>query len=260
MRSCYLVLSFLYIPFLLIAQDNYEIQVYGSQTQQKNSTIFELHSNYTFNGETETVHGVTPSYHSLHETLEITHGITDIFEIGAYMFTNYTPGYGYKIIGTHIRPRIMAPAKWNLPVGLSLSTEIGYQDSAYSDQTWSLEIRPIIDKQWPKLYVSFNPTIGIALKSTYSNSTPTFEPNIKAAYSFFKNLAFGLEYYGNLGSINSLESLPQQNDAIFVAADMLNNPHWELNAGAGFGLTPATDSFVFKIIVGRRVYWKKKQS
>ncbi len=63
-----------------------------------------------------------------------------------------------------------------------------------------------------------------------------------------------------LGSINSLESLPQQNDAIFIAADMLNNPHWELNAGAGFGLTPATDSFVFKIIAGRRVYWKKKQS
>lgn len=164
MKNCYLVLSFLCIPFLIIAQDNYEIQVYGSQTQQKNSTIFELHSNYTFNGETETIHGVTPSYHSLHETLEITQGITDIFEIGAYLFTNYTPGYGYKIIGTHIRPRIMAPAKWNLPVGLSLSTEIGYQDSAYSDQTWSLEIRPIIDKQWPKLYVSLNPTIWYCIK------------------------------------------------------------------------------------------------
>jgi hypothetical protein len=260
MRNYYLVLSFVCIPFLSLAQDNYEIQVYGSQTQQKNSTIFELHSNYTFNGETETVHGVTPSNHSLHETVEITHGVTDIFEIGAYMFTNYTPGYGYKVIGTHIRPRIMAPAKWNLPVGLSLSTEIGYQDSAYSDQTWSLEIRPIIDKQWSKLYLSFNPTIGIALKSKYSNSTPTFEPNVKAAYNFFRNLSLGIEYYGDLGSINQLESLPLQSDAIFVAADMLNNPRWELNAGAGFGLTSATDSFVFKIIVGRRVFWKKNKS
>ncbi len=71
--------------------------------------------------------------------LEIIQGITDIFEIGAYTFTNYTPGYGYKIISTHIRPRIMAPAKWNLPVGLSLSTEIGLlRFLAYSDQTWSL--------------------------------------------------------------------------------------------------------------------------
>ena len=259
MRYCYLLIFFLCARLLLNAQDNYEIQVYGSQTQQKNSTIFELHSNYTFNGETETVHGVIPSNHSLHETLEITHGITDIFEIGAYLFTNYTPEHGYRIIGTHIRPRIMAPAKWNLPVGLSLSAEIGYQDSAYSDQTWSLEIRPIIDKQWTNLYVSFNPTIGIALKSRYSNSTPTFEPNVKAAYSFFKNVALGIEYYGDLGTINQFESLSQQNDAIFIAVDMLNNPRWELNAGAGFGLTSATDSFVFKIIVGRRVYWNKKQ-
>jgi hypothetical protein len=258
MRNSFLLLPFLCIPFLLVAQDNYEIQVYGSQTQQKGSAIFELHSNYTFNGEKEVVDGVIPSNHALHETLEITQGITDIFEIGAYMFTNYTPGYGYKVIGTHIRPRIMAPAKWKLPVGLSLSVEAGYQDSAYSNQTWSLEIRPIIDKQWDKLYISFNPTLGIALKSTYSNSTPTFEPNLKVAYSFFKNTALGIEYYGDTGPVNVPESLPQQAHAIFIAADMLNNPHWELNAGAGFGLTPATDSFVFKVIVGRRVYWKKK--
>ncbi|HEY1869951.1 MAG TPA: hypothetical protein VGG71_02780 [Chitinophagaceae bacterium] len=258
MRNFYLLLPFLCIPFLLVAQDNYEIQVYGSQTQQKNSAIFELHSNYTFSGEKEVVDGVIPSNQALHETLEITQGITDNFEIGAYMFTNYTPGYGYKVIGTHIRPRIMAPAKWKLPVGLSLSVEVGYQDSAYSDQTWSLEIRPIIDKQWSKLYISFNPTLGIALKSAYSNSTPTFEPNLKAAYSFFKNVALGIEYYGDVGPVNMSESLPQQDHALFIAADMLNNPHWELNAGAGFGLTPATDSFVFKIIVGRRVYWKKK--
>lgn len=259
MQNCYLLLFFLCTPLLLHAQDNYEIQVYGSQTQQKNSAIFELHSNYTFKGATATEHGVIPSNHSLHETVEITQGITDIFEIGAYMFTNYTPQHGYKIIGTHIRPRIMAPAKWNLPVGLSLSAEIGYQDSAYSDQTWSIEIRPVIDKQWARLYVSLNPTIGVALKSKYTNATPAFEPNIKAAYTCFTNVALGIEYYGDLGSINQFESLPQQNHAIFIAADMLNNPRWELNAGAGFGLTPATDNFLFKIIVGRKLSWKKKK-
>jgi len=258
MRNCCLLLIFVCNSFLLSAQDNYEIQVYGSQTQEKNSTIFELHSNYTFDGGKQVVDGVIPSNHSLHETLEITQGITNNFEIGAYMFTNYTPGYGYKIIGTHIRPRIMAPEKWKLPVGLSLSAEIGYQDSAYSNQTWSIEVRPIIDKQWQKLYVSFNPTFGIALKSAYTNSTPSFEPNIKAAYNFFKNLALGIEYYGEIGPVNALESFPQQNDAIFIATDILNNPHWEFNAGAGFRLTPATDTFVFKVIVGRRIYWKKK--
>ena len=54
------------------AQDNYEIQVYGSQTQARKSTMFELHSNFTFDGEKDVSKGVLPSNHALHETLEIT--------------------------------------------------------------------------------------------------------------------------------------------------------------------------------------------
>jgi hypothetical protein len=238
------------------SQDNYEIQVYGSQTQAPKSMIVELHSNYTFNGQMETVKGVVPSNHALHETLEITTGITPIFETGFYLFTSYVPGYGYQVVGSHIRPRIMAPSEWKLPVGLSLSVEIGYQRPEYATDTWSLELRPIIDKQWQKLYISFNPTLGIALKSEYDNSVPSFDPNLKIGYAFFKNSSFGLEYYGNCGSINHFDKLPQQNHALFLAYDLLNNVHWELNIGAGFGLTQATDGFVFKVLVGKRIKWK----
>ena len=238
------------------AQNNYEIQVYASPTQAVHSTMFELHSNYTFNGSTQVVDGVIPSNHSLHETLEITTGITPIFEIGAYLFTNYTTGYGYQIVGTHIRPRMMAPSGWGIPFGLSLSLEFGYQKPAYANETWSLEIRPILDKQWDRLYVSFNPTFGISLKSQYNSSVPTFEPNVKISYAVFKNSAFGIEYYGDLGPVNQFDQGSQQNHALFIAYDLLNNAHWELNIGAGFGLTPATDPFVLKLIIGRKVKWK----
>src|SRR6202008_1210955 len=142
MRSLFVVC--LLLPVFLSAQDNYEIQVYGAQTQAKHSSIFELHSNYTFLGEKDIIKGVRPTYHALHETVEITHGITDNFELGFYLFTNYLPDYGFRVIGTHLRPRIMAPAKWDLPVGLSLSAEIGYQSANYANETWSLELRPII--------------------------------------------------------------------------------------------------------------------
>lgn len=243
-------------PAILFAQENYEIQVYSAPTQAKNSTIFELHSNYTWNGETQIVDGVRPTNHALHETIEITNGITDNFELGFYLFMNYLPGYGFRIIGTHLRPRIAAPEKWKIPFGLSLSAEIGYQSPNYSKETWSVELRPIIDKQWNKFYASFNPTFGIPLKTVEKNSTPAFAPNIKLAYTFFKNANFGIEYYGDLGPVNSFEKIPQQSHALFFAYDMLNNVKWELNAGAGFGLTPATDGFVFKIILGRRVKWK----
>jgi hypothetical protein len=38
--------------------------------------------------------------------------------------------------------------------------------------------------------------------------------------------------------------------------DLLSNTKWEVNIGPGFGLTPATDDFVFKVLIGRRIYWK----
>jgi hypothetical protein len=251
-----LLFIFLICGLSVFGQDNYEIQVYGSQTQAPKSMIIELHSNYTFNGQTETIKGVYPSNHALHETVEITTGITPIFETGFYLFTSYIPGHGYAVVGSHIRPRIMAPQKWNLPVGLSMSVEFGYQRPEYSEDTWSLELRPIIDKQWKKLYVSFNPTLGIALKSEYNNSTPSFEPNLKVGYAFWKNTSFGLEYYGDCGSINNFDRLPQESHTLFLAYDLLNNIHWELNIGAGFGLTQATDGFVFKVLIGRRIRWK----
>lgn len=259
MHKLSLLAIFLLVRIVSIGQENYEIQVYGSQTQQKNSTIFELHSNYTFNGERNAIKGVRPSYHSLHETIEITHGLGNNFELGAYLFMNYTPHYGYQIVGTHIRPRVMAPARWKWPLGVSLSAEIGYQRKDYSGETWNIEVRPIADKQWDKLYVSFNPTFGIALKSADNNSIPVFEPNLKTSFAFFPKFALGLEYYGSLGAINSFETFKGQSHGVFAAIDLINNTTWELNAGAGFGLTPATDAFICKVIVGRRVFWKKKE-
>jgi len=247
-------------PGRSLAQNNYEIQVYASQTQTKGSTMFELHSNYTFKGSTQIVNGVLPSNHSLHETVEITTGITAVFETGVYLFTNYTPGYGYQIVGMHLRPRVMVPADWEIPVGLSLSMEIGYQKPAYADNEWSLEIRPIIDKQWDRFYASLNPTFGIALQSNYNNSVPTFAPNVKLSYAVWKNTGLGIEYYGDLGPVTNFDQGTQQNHALFIAYDLLNNARWELNIGAGFGLTPATDPFVFKLIMGRKIKWNKSKN
>lgn len=44
------------------------------------------------------------AYHALHEIVEITHGIIENFEIGFYLFTNYTGTNGFKVVGSHIRP------------------------------------------------------------------------------------------------------------------------------------------------------------
>ncbi|HEV2390743.1 MAG TPA: hypothetical protein VG146_00125 [Verrucomicrobiae bacterium] len=67
------------------AQDNYEIQFYGSDTVAAGRTMVELHSNYTVDGQQQTINGVLPDQQAFHETLEITEGITPWFETGFYV-------------------------------------------------------------------------------------------------------------------------------------------------------------------------------
>jgi len=42
-------------------------------------TMVELHSNFIFQGSKNTVDGVRPDEHALHETIEITQGFTQWF-------------------------------------------------------------------------------------------------------------------------------------------------------------------------------------
>jgi len=65
-----------------LAQGNYEVQVYGAETVATGHTMVELHSNFTFEGSKTAVDGVRADNHALHETLEITQGITSWFETG----------------------------------------------------------------------------------------------------------------------------------------------------------------------------------
>ena len=103
-----------------MAQGNYEIQVYGSDTVAPGRTMVELHSNFTATGSTSTIDQTYPTNHQEHETIEITQGFNSWFETGFYIFTSAGPnGQGYKWVGDHLRPRVRVPDSWKWPVGVS---------------------------------------------------------------------------------------------------------------------------------------------
>ncbi len=239
-------------PAALRAQGNYEIQVYGSDTVAPGRTMVELHSNFTFEGFKTVNQGVLPDQHQLHETVEITQGWTTWFETGLYIFTSYGPNQGYKWVGDHIRPRVRVPDSWNWPVGVSISTEIGYQRPIFSADTWTWEIRPIIDKDWKSWYVAFNPALE---RSFHGPSVPEglgFSPNFKVAYSLTRKFSAGFEYYGSLGPVTGFDPLYKQQQQFFPAIDYDFGPNWEFNLGAGWGATRSTDHFILKMIIGHR--------
>ena len=85
------------------AQDNYEIQVYGSETVDPGRTMVELHSNYTANGFKTVVDSQLPDNHEVHETVEITHGWMPWFETGFYFF-NSIGSEGQPELYRYLRP------------------------------------------------------------------------------------------------------------------------------------------------------------
>ena len=242
----------LLLPLLARGQDNYEIQVYGAETVAAGRTMVELHSNYAVRGERDTVNGVLPSNHAFHETLEVTHGFTPWFETGFYVFTSIQPGEGWEWVGDHIRPRVRVPEEWGWPVGLSLSTEIGYQRRSFAEDTWTWELRPIIDKQWRRWYFAFNPALEKSLHGLNSNAGFEFAPSAKISFDVTKVVAAGVEYYSSLGPLGRLDPWNEQQHQIFPALDLNFSPDWEVNFGVGFGLTRSTDDLLVKLIVGYR--------
>ena len=234
------------------AQDNYEIQVYGSDTVPAGDTMVELHSNFTIDGSKTAVDGVLPTNHAEHETVEITHGFNDWFETGFYIFTSARSGQGWQWVGDHIRPRVRVPDRWHWPVGVSLSTEFGYQRRQFSTDTWTLEIRPIVDRTLGRWYLAFNPALERSIVGENVNEGFEFSPNFKFSYDLTPKIAAGLEYYGSLGPVGNFDPVADQQHQIFPAVDLNVWPKWEINAGLGVGTTRSTDHLILKLILGYR--------
>jgi hypothetical protein len=242
------------------AQGNYEIQVYGADTVPPKNLMVELHTNFTPSGQTRTIDGVYPTNHQEHETLELTQGLTSWAEIGFYVFTSTQDGHGVQWVGDHIRPRVRVPDSWHWPVGVSLSTEIGYQRAVYSPDTWTWELRPIIDKSVGRWYFAVNPALERTWHGPDVAQGVGFAPGAKIGYDFTKAISAGIEYYADYGRIGSFEALHGQQQQIFAVTDLNVSPKWEINVGIGVGPTAATDHLIVKAIVGRRFNWGRSSA
>jgi hypothetical protein len=147
---------------------------------------------------------------------------------------------------------VRVPEKWHWPVNVSLSTEFGYQRHRFSDDTWTIEIRPIVDQKIGKWYWAINPTFDRSFHGPGVNDGVVFSPSFKFSYDFSPKIAGGLEYYGSVGPITGFDPVSQQQQQIVPAIDLNLAPQWEVNFGFGVGLTGGTDHLLAKMIVGYR--------
>ena len=235
------------------AQDLFEIQVYPYLTVPKGRTMVEVHTNHFSAGTVETPPGEFPLDRQSHATLEVTHGFTNYFECAGYFVTAaHVPGEGTRVVGARIRPRMRFRETPNLFFNISLSFEFGFQSSEFEANTRTLEIRPILEHEDGRLYLSINPVVAAALEGPDAGSGPDFEPSVKFAWNVTKIIAAGVEYYASTGAINDFVPRHEQWHLIVPTIDFEVSPDWELNIGIGRGLTGATAHWVVKSIIGYR--------
>ncbi|HTR77777.1 MAG TPA: hypothetical protein VMH39_06690 [Gemmatimonadaceae bacterium] len=235
------------------AGDRYEIEVYGAATVAPGRWMLELHSNYVADGFTYSVDGTIPDEHALHETLELTRGLTDWAELGGYVFTSQSPGRGWSAAGYSVRPRLRVPERWAWPVGVSLSQEVAWFKSEYSANAWTYELRPIIDKQIERWYLALNPTLERALRGPDASKGFILSPSADLGFDVTAAVNLSLEYYASLGRLAHPLPPVSREQQLFYAVNLNLSPRYELNAGYGRGLDRAAEKSMIKLILGRRL-------
>lgn len=233
------------------AIDAFEIQVYDAEINGVGQYTLENHINTAFKAKQVPDFSGQISFDKLtHWTLEFARGMTEWWELGAYLQTAYssnlTPYYG----GVKLRTKFVIPRDKSLDHNFQtgINFELGNVPAYFEPAQFVLEIRPILGYSLSNITLLFNPILDFVLSNTPS-PIPVLAPAFKTYFATPQNFAMGLEYYSDFGRVDQIQTTPNQEHYLFAALDLLNRSY-ELNFAVGSGLTPASNGLMVKTIVG----------
>ena len=230
---------------VLVAQDAFEIAVYSAETAPRKAWELETHFNYIARGTTAFDGPVAPSERQFHLAVELTRGLTEHWEVTAYLLSAYRPGRGVEYAGWRLRSRVRAPVSWRLPVDLGLAAELEFSPAAYDETTAGLEIRPILEKRVGRVQLQLNPVIERALTATSGEAEWELEPSGRIGVTVSKRVALSIEYYGKTGLLGAAPG-GEPVHQFYPGLDLHLGDDIELNLGLGFGTTAAANRLVLK--------------
>jgi hypothetical protein len=215
------------------AEDEFEIQVYDADTAPPGEVGFELHVN-------------TGAARQSHFTLEPHVGLTRWIEAGAYLQTALSSDGRFDYAGVKLRVKGRVPRRFAGVVGLALNLELSSVPAIFEANRWGLELRPIVDARWKRLYASVNPIVGIDLLGALAGR-PQLEPAATVLLEIWRGIAIGAEYYAALGPVTALLPRREQVHRLFGVVDVQYGK-FAVHAGAGAGLV-AGERWIVKSIL-----------
>jgi hypothetical protein len=245
------VLLGLLLPGSARAVDPFEIQVYDGTANAPGVPGLELHVNRVFDGVRSAEPPELPPHHQTHLTLEPSFGVTPFWELGAYLQSALLGDGSFDYAGAKLRSKFVSPPGWHEHLRIGLNLELSILPRRFDRSGEATELRPILAWESRAFLFALNPIVGIALASPGWREGPSFEPALMALYKWREQLAFGIEYYADLGAFASgFQPWSRQEHYLFEAVNLTSIPRLELNLGIGEGLTAASNSLIVKMIVG----------
>ena len=241
---CLLLLLLCYAP-QVSAQDPFEIHIYEYEPLSWRSYSLEAHLNFDPQGNALRDGSLLPTHNQTHLTLEPTFGLSENFAVG-FMFLNaWEPGYSPQFAGWRVLPHFYAPESWHLPVHVGFVAEFSFQNARYEENTRRVELRPILDREFSRWQIVFNPVFERALHGPGTRRGWNFEPEMLLRLKR-PGLSPSVEYYGGIESINVHPRAQPEVHQLFLGGDWRVTPIFSVNMGVGFDLGPRGPGLVLK--------------
>jgi hypothetical protein len=223
-----------------------EIQVYNAGIAAPGQFTIQQHLNYVALGSKDPPFpGGFPSNHSINGTPEFAYGVTDWWEVGLYL-PFAIQDRQFLSDAFKLRTLFVSPHAEQRNFFYGVNFEFSNETPKFSQTRFGIEIRPIIGVRNADYEFIVNPIVDIGLGK---NGEADFAPAARLARKLGEDLYAGFEYYSDLGEIGNFNKLSDQQHTLFAVTDFKLGD-FGVNFGVGHGLTPASDRWVIKTIVG----------
>jgi hypothetical protein len=243
------------VPSALAQTD--EIQVYDGSIAAPGVINLTIHTNFTPDGQKTPAFpgGLIPD-RSFNGGLEWAYGVTDWFEAGLYLpLYSVTEATGPKINGGKIRLLFTAPHAADRKFFYAANFEFSYNSAHWDPRTFTSEIRPILGVHLHPWDIIVNPILDNSFAGGFASLD--FAPCARVAYNLTPQWAVAAEEYSDVGTLRDVLPTDRETHEVWGVFD--HSAKWaDIEAGVGFGVTPASDIITLKLMLSRDL-WRIKR-
>jgi len=226
-----------------------EIQVYDGGLADVGVANLTWHNNFTPNGvKTPSFPGAVVSDKSFNGVTEWAYGVTQWFEAGLYLpLYSIDKNRGAIIDGFKLRTLFAVPHADDRKFFYGSNFEFSFNAKYWDVKRFTSEIRPIVGWHLHPLDIIVNPIFDTSYDGLKNLE---FVPSARVAYNVSTTFAIAAETYSDFGPIRGFLPGHDQAHQLYGVFDKTTK-FLDLEAGAGVGLTSASDKFQLKLILSR---------